>query len=667
MRLALRPAVEPFHVLAIATTRAVLLSSVAATGLAQTITVTTVADLRDAGYSATVATLPGPDGLVSFAEAMIAANNTPGRQTIGFAIPAGQLTAGRAVVHTGGGVGIRASDEVAIDGATQTVFGGDTNPLGAEVAFSPGTIYLNADNSWFSGIDGSTVEVNGSGSLVFDNTGMNSINLFSGAGSTVANNTVGTIKIDRSDNNLVVGNIAQRIRVLGWVGGGQPARDNRIGGPNTADRNFVTGYGTWDSQGFPSGTSVQVFDSIGTVIENNWIGTTPDGMAQGNTASTVGIGFEGVNHGARVRDNLIAGIRGVCTGAHCVGQVFGRGIYFNGSGTDFEVLGNTIGLDASGAPTLGSVLGLDVGYFNFSGIDGVRIGGPNPGDGNVLAGHLSHGIAVQHDVANVRISGNSIHSNGGLGIDLVPTSGVLGVTPNDPLDTDTGGNGLQNFPIVTTAATHGTGLLVQGSLDSAPRQPFTLEFFGSSSCDPSGHGEGQDFLGSAAVFTDASGHAVFTAIVRAVPAGHFVTATATAEPGGATSEFSACRLVEAGSCQSDLGFQGPGQAHATLCGTGLDRGDRSIYQADGLPPATPGALFVSQFGAPNLSVWGGTLVGFGGFIADLPLAAGADGRVSLVIDGSRPAFDAVLQTAFLDGSTPFGVGFSNAIQARFGR
>ena len=35
----------------------------------------------------TIADLPGPDGLVSFSEAMIAANNTPGADTIAFAIP----------------------------------------------------------------------------------------------------------------------------------------------------------------------------------------------------------------------------------------------------------------------------------------------------------------------------------------------------------------------------------------------------------------------------------------------------------------------------------------------------------------------------------------------------------------------------------------------------
>ncbi len=42
--------------------------------------------------TATVADLPGPDGHISFGEAMIASNNTPGRQTIGFAIPTSEWT-----------------------------------------------------------------------------------------------------------------------------------------------------------------------------------------------------------------------------------------------------------------------------------------------------------------------------------------------------------------------------------------------------------------------------------------------------------------------------------------------------------------------------------------------------------------------------------------------
>jgi hypothetical protein len=59
-------------------------------------------------------------------------------------------------------------------------------------------------------------------------------------------------------------------------GGGQPALDNRIGGPILAERNFITGYGTWNSDGYPGGTTVELFDTTGTLIENNWIGTTPD-------------------------------------------------------------------------------------------------------------------------------------------------------------------------------------------------------------------------------------------------------------------------------------------------------------------------------------------------------------------------------------------------------
>src|SRR5688572_11494891 len=107
---------------------------------AQTITVDIAGDVIDVDpATATAAHLPGPDGHVSFSEAMIASNNTPGRQTIGFAIPTSEWTylpwyyPGRAVVHTVGGSYWRASDPVTIDGRTQTAFTGDTNPNGREL------------------------------------------------------------------------------------------------------------------------------------------------------------------------------------------------------------------------------------------------------------------------------------------------------------------------------------------------------------------------------------------------------------------------------------------------------------------------------------------------------------------------------------------------------
>ena len=518
-----------------------LLAAVAVSANGQTITVTNVEDVRDAGYEATIEDLPGPDGLISFAEAMIAANNTPGHQTIGFGIPANELSGGRAYLQTGGGVGIRAFEATTIDGTTQTAFTGDTNPDGAEVAFFPGVIYLNANDCTFVGIDSGSVNVNGSNSLVRDNTNMGGINLYSGSGTLIENNTGGTIKIDRSNDNVVVGNTIQRVRVLGWVGGGLPALNNRIGGPKLGDRNFITGYGTWDSEGFPSGTTVQIFDSIGTLVENNWIGTTPDGMASGSFKSTVGVGFEGENRDAVILNNRIAGILGLCGGTHCEGQVFGRAIYFNGEGSGYAIVGNTIGLDANDEPTLGSVFGIDVGYFNFSGITGVQIGGTAPREGNIIAGHLFNGVTVQRDVTDVRISGNSIYANQGLGIDLVPTNFGYGVTPNDPLDADSGGNGLQNFPDVLHVSSKGRGLRVAGSLHSEPHSDYTLEFFAAPDCDPSGFGEGQLFLGSTSVTTNSAGNADFRVKIHAsVPAGWVVTSTATREPNGATSEFSAC-------------------------------------------------------------------------------------------------------------------------------
>ena len=53
----------------------------------ETIVVTTVEDSVDFTEPQTVAQLPGPDGSISFREAVTAANNTAGPQTINFAIP----------------------------------------------------------------------------------------------------------------------------------------------------------------------------------------------------------------------------------------------------------------------------------------------------------------------------------------------------------------------------------------------------------------------------------------------------------------------------------------------------------------------------------------------------------------------------------------------------
>ncbi|MCA8956550.1 MAG: hypothetical protein KDC87_10785 [Planctomycetes bacterium] len=571
---------------------------------AQTITVNTSADVIDIDpNTGTVSSLPGPDGKVSFSEAMIAANNTPGPQTIGFAIPRSEwilqsVFPGRAVITSSVGFYFRAFDQVTIDGTTQTAFTGDTNPNGAEVLFYRNEVYLNANGCVLTGVDGSSFTITGSNCSVYRNTGGMNVSVFGGRACLIRDNECGTIKIDRSDDNVIIGNVASRVRVLG---GGSTAlvRNNRVGGPTLAERNYLIGYGTYSSEGMPSGTVVQLFATSGTLIQNNWIGTTRDGMSSGNQASTIGIGFEGDNQAVVVRDNLIAGILGRGQAPHYAGLVFGWAVYFTGSANGVSLLGNTIGLDAQGAPSLGSVWGIDVGYASRTAIRDIRIGGPGAGEGNVIAGHRLNGVTVGYRSSGVRLQGNSIYGNGGIGIDLIPTSAPnIGVTPNDAGDGDAGGNGVQNYPVITSAAVEGSSLRVRGTLNSAASQSFVVEVFASPSCSTSGFGEGRQALGVQRLTTDASGNASFDMRVPSTaPVGWVATATATAELDGSTSEFSACAQITTARAT----FQSYGSACAGSVGL-LDQRSNSLptlgnqsfaLSVHGARPATLALLFVS--------------------------------------------------------------------------
>jgi len=57
-------------------------------------------------------------------------------------------------------------------------------------------------------------------------------------------------------------------------------------------------------------------------------------------------------------------------------------------------------------------------------------------------------------------------------------------------------NNLQNFPVLTGASTLGGSTTIHGSLNSTPGQSFTIEFFSNATCDSSGNGEGETFIGA---------------------------------------------------------------------------------------------------------------------------------------------------------------------------
>ena len=72
--------------------------------------------------------------------------------------------------------------------------------------------------------------------------------------------------------------------------------------------------------------------------------------------------------------------------------------------------------------------------------------------GNTVAQNFAGGVVVSGDssVGN-SLDGNKIYDNGSafnrMDIDLIPTGGVAGPTPNDAGDSDDGPNDLQNFPV----------------------------------------------------------------------------------------------------------------------------------------------------------------------------------------------------------------------------
>jgi hypothetical protein len=207
------------------------------------------------------------------------------------------------------------------------------------------------------------------------------------------------------------------------------------------------------------------------------------------------------------------------------------------------VQGNFIGTKADGISDLGNVfhgVELQVGANNNT------IGG-GVGAGNRIAFSkpINAGVRVRDGSTNNAILGNSIFSNGALGIDLgAGANGTYGFNTNVPCNTSGGANMAQNYPVITQAVS-GNGTGVRGTLNSRRNRTFLLQFFANPACDASGHGEGQTYLGQISVVTSNDCNTSFLVnFSTQVPAGYVITATAT-DSANNTSEFSACMPVVA--------------------------------------------------------------------------------------------------------------------------
>ncbi|MBI3407250.1 MAG: right-handed parallel beta-helix repeat-containing protein [Planctomycetes bacterium] len=242
------------------------------------------------------------------------------------------------------------------------------------------------------------------------------------------------------------------------------------------------------------------------------------GGPQGNRIGTDGLGVADA-----AERNVISGNRGA-------------GIFMGNPGTDNNTFaGNYIGTDATGTAPLGNE---NSGIVITDGGKGNRI------LGNTIAFNASRvvsaggvRIAFSGTTGN-RIQGNSIYSNSGLGIDLTTTGAADGVTANDDGDPDTGPNNFQNFPVLSVAHS-GPKTFVAGTLNSLANTVLTLDFYASPAADPAGYGEGARYLGSWTGSTVGNDLSFAVLLAAATSAGEVITATATEEPTGNTSEFSA--------------------------------------------------------------------------------------------------------------------------------
>lgn len=263
-------------------------------------------------------------------------------------------------------------------------------------------------------------------------------------------------------------------------------------------------------------------------IEGCFIGTDATGLLDlGNKGTGVFL-FENA-----VANNIVGGATAAARNLISGNGVHGISSNNLGTGGPNIIQGNLIGTDKTGTANLGN----SASGISFSGSNWT-IGGAAIGARNVIAGNEDDGVVIDGTGTGNSIVSNSIHSNNGQAIDLNED----GVTPNDPGDADAGPNGLQNFPVVTSASPNGNNITIIGSLNSTPSKQYRLEFFAGSACDPAGHGEGQTPFGTTDVTTSIVGTVGFN-VSFPLPAGQVITATATDKQLNNTSEFSACILA----------------------------------------------------------------------------------------------------------------------------
>jgi hypothetical protein len=439
-----------------------------------------------------------------------------------------------------------------------------------------------------------------------------------------------------AQGNFIGTNAAGTVAIANFIGVLVGGQDNVLGGPGAGEGNLI------------SGNNVAAIGSAGVMLISGASGFSIAGNRIGtNLAGTAALPNRA---GVRVEDGCLGGTLGGATIAHAnvISGNVQSGLIVSGAVT---VTGNRIGTNLAGAAALPngqhgiSIEGFAGAFISSNVISGnvgsgVRVQGgassltlnrigtdlagtgalPN-GDGgvkgnatgltmtsNTIAFNVSHGVEIPAGDAN-RMTQNSIHSNGGRGIEL----GAAGAEPDDFLDIDAGANGVQNLPVLLSALTVGPDTVITGVLRSAPNQEYVIELFSNVAADASGYGEGQTYLGNVTDTTDVNGVLSFSLTVGGgLAAGLEISATASNSLSNDTSEFSQNLAVGEELVAPSVEITGPttetltSSASATfaLSGTASDN------------VAVTGVTWTNSLGGA------GAATGVGPWTASIPLVAG---------------------------------------------
>jgi len=365
--------------------------------------------------------------------------------------------------------------------------------------------------------------------------------VFNGAGTSgnfLRGNFIGT----SAAGLTAVPNVSTGVDVFGGAAG------NVVGGVETGAGNVISGNNS-------RGVSISGAGTNATVCAGNIIGLNAAGTAALANAGAGVLVFGGA------LDTVIGATAG---GRNFIAGNTNSGVRISGAGTNgTRVVGNSIGVSPAGELFANAGDGVEC----YAGSQDSVVGGSAPGSANLIRGNTRDGIGVVDAATVVAIAGNSISGNGGEGIDLAGN----GVTANDTGDGDSGPNGLQNFPVLTSAVLDAAGTTVAGTLNTAANTVVRVDCYANASGN-----EGQFYLGSQTGITDGGGHLTINTLLAArIPAGYTITATATG-PGHNTSEFSAPRTVT--TTDSD----GDGLPDAWELANSLDTGSNdAAFDSDG--------------------------------------------------------------------------------------